>query len=474
VTGGTVTSPADDPKEQVEEKGVGETSRPDWAARLIRALSVAMDDAGVRWLVLRNHGDLPDRVGHDVDILVHPGDAPKVDALVRRVVEQSQLFVLRTYRGIEHHSFDVASADLDGRLLLHLDFQTAARYRGRLLVGADDLLADRRRFADLWVPAPGMEAYALVLHTALHKGELKSKYADRLVSIEAAEPGALERAARAQLGQAFARRLAGVHTEPRLLALRSELGRAIDRRHPGNLWRRPWFNVRSGWAMTRLRLRPRGLFVVFLGPDGAGKSSTTDMLTQMLGGQSVLPIHRVYLGSGTPLLPTRKFMRWVHGKTGRRVDNRQRLRDLSPRRFRGALHVMTDGILRYWAQVWPRLSPHGVVIADRYAYDVLRVNNDAVRSPWFRRLATTIIPEPDITFFLEGEPEVIAARKQELTVRETVRQQTAYRDLAEFLPSFRPLDLSVRDEAALRRVAMEILRAYAARNGGCPRIDPPV
>jgi thymidylate kinase len=441
----------------------------DWAPPFIRTLCLALDDAEITWLVLRNHEDLPDRVGHDVDIVVHPDDAPRIDGLIRALVREQGLFLLRVYRGIEHHTFDVAGSDLGGRLLLHVDVQTAARYRGRLLIDAEDLLGHRRRATGgLWTLTSGMEAYALLLHAALHKGALKDKYADRLVALEDAAPGELLRVATERLGPDLGRRLASVRTEPQLLLLRRQLGRAVDRRYPGNRWRRPWFNVRSGTAMTRLRLRPRGLFVVFLGPDGSGKSSTTDLLAEMLGAQSnVLPVHRVYLGSGTPLLPTRKLMRRVHAS--RRAQNREHVRDVRPRRLRGALHVMADEIVRYWLQVWPRLSPHSIVLADRYAYDVLRINNPTVRRRWFRRLATAIIPSPDIAFFLEGDPAAITARKHELTLAETIRQQEAYRELVGLVPGFRSLDLTIRDEPALRRVALQILDAFAARNGGLPR-----
>jgi thymidylate kinase len=214
------------------------------------------------------------------------------------------------------------------------------------------------------------------------------------------------------------------------------------------------------------------VFVVFLGPDGAGKSTTTDMLKNMLTDpSSVVPVHRVYLGSGTPLLPTRKLSRKIH--KSRRRDREGQLRDVRPRRLRGALHVMADEIVRYWLEVRPRLSPNGIVVADRYAYDVLRINNPVVRSRWFRRIATTIIPTPDITFFLEGDPNVIAERKKELTVAETIRQQEAYRELAELIPTFRSVDLTVRDDPALRRVARQILDVFAARNDGEVPVEAP-
>jgi len=421
-------------------------------------------------MVLRNHEDLPDKVGHDVDILVHPKDEPRIDGLVREVVHRRGLFLVQAHRGANLHTFfDVAAADLHGRFLLHVDVQTAARHRGRLLIDADDLLAHRYRVRDLWVPMPGIEAYALLLHAALHKAELKDRYAERLVALDQAEPGGSLRIATERLGSELARRVTSVRTESQLLALRRDLGRAIDRRYPGNVARRLLFNFRSGSATIKALVRPRGVFVAFLGPDGAGKSSTTDLLTTMLRAPSdVLGVHRVYLGSGTPLLPTRRLMQALHARTGR-VDKKQRVRDVAPRRLRGALHVMADEILRYWVHVRPRLAPSGIVLADRYAYDIFRVNNQMVSRLWFRRLVTAIIPEPNITFFLDGDPAMIVARKGELTLSETVRQHDAYRALADFVPGFRRIDLTVRDDRALRGVALVILDAFAARNGGLAR-----
>ena len=445
----------------------------DWVASFLAALFTALDGAGLRWVVLRNHQDLPDRAGHDVDLLVHPADAPRVDPLVRAVVTRQGLALLRAYAGIEHETFDVAAGDLSGRLLLHVDVQTAARYRGRLLVDGGDLLAHTRAVparggVPLRLPEPAMEAYALLLHAALHKGALKAKYAARVAELGDADPGGLERLASERLGAAVGARLAAVRGEAELLALRPDLRRALRRRYPANPARQAWFRMRSGVRQTRLRLWPRGVFAVFLGPDGSGKSSLTDLLVERLSGhEDVLKVHRVYMGSGQPLLPSRKLTRRLHGKTGPKAASTPiTVRDVSPRRLRGPLHVMADEVLRYWVHVRPRLAPHGVVLTDRYAYDVLRVNNPTLQKPWFRRLAVAVIPSPQLTFFLEGDPEVIAARKRELTVAETTRQLHAYRKLAGVVPNFRPVVLTVRDDRELRGVAREVLGAYARRNRG--------
>jgi thymidylate kinase len=463
------TGVATTPTEQDAAQDEPSEGAAGWPAAFLGELADALDRAGVRWVILRNHQDLPDRIGHDVDIIVHPADAETSELVIRGVASRGRLFLVRSYRGIEHLSFDVAARDLTGRLFLHVDIQTSMQFRGRRLVDAEDLLADRRRSGRVWVPSPGMEGYAILLHAGLNKHALKPKYRGRVAAIGLEHPGEIERAATPDLGPDLARRLGAVRTEDELLALTGEVRRAVDGRHRANAWRRPAFEVRSTVTQARLKVRPRGMFVCFLGPDGSGKSSTTDLMEQLLGAQqAVLPVSRVYMGSGTPVLPTRKLTRRMHGIKKDGEGKAQEIRDVAPRRLRGALHVTADEILRYWVHVRPKLSPHGIVLADRYAYDLFRVNNAKVRTTWFRRLATLVIPAPDITFFLEGDPAVIADRKKELTVEETVRQQSAYRELAGFVPNFRPLDLTTRDDAALRRVALQILQAYAARNHGVP------
>ena len=152
------------------------------------------------------------------------------------------------------------------------------------------------------------------MHAILKKREVKPRYIERLAELERLEPGAVKQVARARVGRTLAERITTVRTRSQLLAVRRPLARSIDRRNPGNLWRKPIFQVMSKLRQIRLRLKPRGLFVVLLGPDGSGKSSTTDLLATLLGTQGdVFPVERVYLGSGQPLLPTRKLARRLHG-----------------------------------------------------------------------------------------------------------------------------------------------------------------
>ena len=70
------------------ERRLEPSASSDWVARFVLTLAAELDAASTRWMILRNHQDLPDRVGHDVDSIVHPGDAATVDPLLRALVRR--------------------------------------------------------------------------------------------------------------------------------------------------------------------------------------------------------------------------------------------------------------------------------------------------------------------------------------------------------------------------------------------------
>ncbi len=67
-----------------------------------------------------------------------------------------------------------------------------------------------------------------------------------------------------------------------------------------------------------------------------------------------------------------------------------------------------------------------LVLCDRYFYDILVNDIWLSKNPVTRSLLLAMIPQPTITVLFKGDPEAIAARKQEISTAEVNRQ------LAEF------------------------------------------
>jgi thymidylate kinase len=97
------------------------------------------------------------------------------------------------------------------------------------------------------------------------------------------------------------------------------------------------------------------------------------------------------------------------------------------------VYLTLDYWLGYWIRVRPKIAKQPtVVLFDRYAYDMaldprrFRIRLPASVAGLFAELA----PKPDLILCLQGDPEIIAARKRELPIEETRRQVEALRAFA--------------------------------------------
>lgn len=178
----------------------------------------------------------------------------------------------------------------------------------------------------------------------------------------------------------------------------------------------------------------RGLWVAFLGPDGAGKSTVVERVEVDLAGRfgAVRRFHlRPHFGlrgpDGPPVLDP-------HGQRPR-----GRLGSLAKLGF-----WWLDAAVGYVVAVRPVLRRRGLVLFDRYLDDVTvdplryRYRGPAGLARAFARMA----PRPDVTVVLDAPEDVLRARKLEVTPEETARQRRAYLALAARLPHAVVVDAS--------------------------------
>jgi thymidylate kinase len=193
----------------------------------------------------------------------------------------------------------------------------------------------------------------------------------------------------------------------------------------------------------------RGRFVVLLGPDGCGKSSVLAGVARALAPEF----------AGVEARHHRPQARWG---AGRAVD---RPHALPPRSIVGsALKLALDWLrflVGYVRTVRPAVAEGKLVLFDRYYHDVLadprryRYGGPA----WLASRVGRLVPAPDLFVVLDAPPEVLQARKAEVSPAASAAAREAYRALAGILPrarvvdGARPLDRVVDEVAALVRAA---------------------
>ena len=204
-----------------------------------------------------------------------------------------------------------------------------------------------------------------------------------------------------------------------------------------------------------------GAFLVFLGPDGVGKTTLLTSVTTTLG----------------PLFKRQHFFRWRPAMFARAPRPNAPPHSKPRRSTRGSLSYLAflwlDFVAGYMFRTRKMLCQGDLVVYDRYYHDVLvdprRYRYDGPR--WLARLASRVVP-PKTAFFvvLDADEQTIYARKQQLALADIRELRNLYRQFAQATPlsvvviTDRPLEQSTNEVvcAVLRYLADRVERRNPA------------
>jgi thymidylate kinase len=214
----------------------------------------------------------------------------------------------------------------------------------------------------------------------------------------------------------------------------------------------------------------KSLLVSFSGLDGAGKSTQIANLQSVIAGLGLRSQTLAFWDDVVVLSGMREgFVHKVY-KSERGVgapDKPVARRDKNVRAWylsliRHGLYLL-DALHLRWV-VWQHSNRNAdVLILDRYIYDELaNLPLERLASRAFVRLMTHIVPQPDIAYLLDADPEAARARKPEYPVEFMRKSRRAYFELSRLLGLMTvipPLPLS----DAKREVERPLLRALNQR-----------
>lgn len=205
-------------------------------------------------------------------------------------------------------------------------------------------------------------------------------------------------------------------------------------------------SISSGWRRLVNGLRPNGLLVIILGPDGAGKTTLSTSIFDVFGSA----------------FGPQKTLLWRPEVLPRLSKDPSPIDPPHSKPPRGAfesvariLAIFLDYWLGHFILVKPLLSRSALILYDRDFHDIL-VDHRRYRyggPTWLLPLLTKILPRTESVFLiLDAPPEIILERKQEVEPEEVRRQLIAYRRLADDLPNA----LLIRTDRDLRSTTSEV------------------
>jgi thymidylate kinase len=413
---------------------MAETDSPE--AKLLNKLFHDLNDSGLSYAVMRNYELLPRSAdGSDLDILIDP----KQEQLIMDCISTS----IRSADGVSIGQVDTAGLSKifafgqpdhkdDQWWGLRLDICKGVVYRGsHNLIKKTVYTEHVKKHHGIKVLSSDLAAVIGVMKEVLHNGRIGDRY------INEASDAASERwhsisKVLSPIGEDGLNRLYKICSRDS-----SEISLTSEAKHM-----RRYIETRSflacpvSYVLKKIQyygskimrvIHPPGKMIVFLGTDGAGKSTIIEAIKPALMDathKSVLIKHL-----RPRLLPP------IGRIKGTRDNQNETVTDPHGASSSGTLlslvrlaYYYLDYTIGYWLLVRPIISKSpSVVIFDRYAYDILldpkrlRIN----LPQWILRLFVSIVPKPDLTVCLYGNAEVIAARKNELSVDEVKRQVDA-------------------------------------------------
>lgn len=436
---------------------------PAVAAGLFRFL----DEECVEYCVLGDVRGFPASVGADLELVMEAPARRLLPSLLKAFCDRNQLQLIGRRERPQQIAVYALSWSSRERRPEFLSLSVRGDYfrGGRRLWTAAELLKDRARAPDLSQSrsaifvAPAAKEFVRSLLQCIDEDRLTPRDGEHLSRQWRLDPeGAALQVARfwhvGREGGVVIRAAAADHWDPVRASRRALYSALAFRNVPSPAsWRRELRRRIEQW------IRPQGLLIACLGPDGTGKAHVVEALTQH-------PLAIFDRGQAMHLRP--RVVRRAPAE-GRTVHSRKPWGRIGT--IAKLMMFAADYWLGYSLRIRPGLVRSTLVVSERYFDDVLvnprRYRMDRPRA--FARLLSPWIPQPALWLVFDAPAEVLRARRSEPQTGDFDRLRAEYRRVLRgrrnvvLLDASQPVEQVIAD--AERAIVARTARRSARRLG---------
>jgi hypothetical protein len=398
-------------------------------------LFTRLEESSIRYCLLRNWEALPDTVDNDVDLWVEGNQGRAFEEILESVSEELGWRLVQRWHWLGSHGdglFVLVKPETRDSLIV--DVFKYLTWKGLKYVDEAAFVRHAQRHPKgFTILDPGVEAAAIVLKEILFQLEVRERYRERAWRKARADGAGFLSAASPMLGSEMAREILDLTVSEdwsRLAGMRGRICRELARRS----WMRDPIGTarlcaRHFYFRARHRLQPPGgFFLVLIGPDGVGKTTTARALLATPLARRLFQSSS-YLYRRFPLLPELKS--FLPPPLKRRLTTESEAEaDASENGIpptsglRSAMYVAYYGLEYCLGRAWLWMNcrqANGIVVLDRYWYEFVLQKRYERCPRWMIRLLEKMAAQPDALVFLDVAPEVAYGRKQEKPLAEIRR-----------------------------------------------------
>jgi len=420
----------------------------------------------IDYCILRNYQTLfnKDRNG-DIDILIRKDFSNINRRILKSICVELRYSIFYNKKALFDQYIILRNAKASG--IIQLDFFNNIYWWGVLIAPYSEILQCRKRYRDFFVPSDEYEAFITWLYPFISNGLLKDRYKEK-ISLASATDG-FKNVLAGHIGEKYAQLIAnflkaGDFESPKKFLNKLRIGFVVT-----NSKARPLKLFRD-FALTLFNtlhnyMKPKGLWIAILGPDGSGKTTAIDLLKKRFE-KTVLSTSTFHWRPG--IIPSiSKLLTGVDsGTLSTAMSNPHKA---NPGSFFSSIvrlcYYSFDFLLGHFLKSRRRLYEGKLIIFDRYFHDFLvDPERSRIKLPLILpHILAKILPHPDIVFCLTTDARTILNRKRELTLPEIERQLIRYRRLCSKFSYCTEVDVTGKPDVVIQGIEKLIIEKWTAK-----------
>ena len=430
-------------------------------ARLINTLNKEK----IIYCILRNYENLPEWTSNDIDIWIDKRHWSKFFTIVKELAHTLDYTLDYTPRlSVKGEGDYFLLKEINNKIeVIHLDCWAYFHWKGMFFIDETVMPENLKRHEKgFYVPAKGIEASINLLKDLIYHGKVKDKYKDLIKAYAQQDHEVFKKSLLRPFGfkttqfileNAKSGNWDALERNTNKLRVTLFIRCLLNPLSQTGKW---YYYVKA--QIRRFFINPRGIFIVFIGPDGSGKSTTAKKLIESEFVRRFFQ-KKYYFHGHFSYLPELKRVAKIF-KIKKISSNDLHENQTSPfGMVRSMIYPIYYGFNYFLGHflIWKEKARAGLMVFDRYFFDYF-IQKQFENCP--RRLLqviSEIIPKPDIVIYLKNNPEVIHSRKPELSVVEIERQLKMCEEVITYFKNSFVIETSISPEEIVKKIQKKIL-----------------